>query len=58
MLISLTKEVLFMRESFATNLEGIYSDNESIFVTSDNGEGEKDCSQKSRTTIMIKMKMI
>ena len=34
MLISLTKEVLFMRNSFATNLEGIYSDNESIFVTS------------------------
>jgi hypothetical protein len=46
-----------MRDSFATNLEGIYSDNESIFVTSDNGEGEKDCSQKSRRTIMMKVKM-
>jgi uncharacterized protein YjiK len=57
MLISLTKEVYFMRDSFATNLEGIYSDNESIFVTSDNGEGEKDCSQKSRGTIMMKVKM-
>jgi hypothetical protein len=57
MLISLTKEIYFMRDSFATNLEGIYSDNESIFVTSDNGEGEKDCSQKSRKTIMVKVKM-
>lgn len=56
MLLSLTKEVYFMRNSFATNIEGIYSDNESIFVTSDNGEGKKDCSQKSMKTIMIRVK--
>lgn len=57
MLLSLTKEIYFMRNSFATNIEGIYSDNESIFITSDNGEGEKDCSQKSSKTTMIKVKM-
>lgn len=54
---SLSAEVSFMRASFATNLEGIYSDTESVFITSDNGEGEKDCSQKSRKTIMMKVKL-
>ncbi|WP_274474341.1 SdiA-regulated domain-containing protein [Mangrovimonas aestuarii] len=57
MLISLTSEIYFMRSSFATNVEGIYSDDKSIYVTSDNGEGEKDCDQKSTKTIMIKVKM-
>lgn len=56
MLLSLTKEIYFMRHSFATNIEGVYSDNESIYVTSDNGEGEKDCSQKSSKTTMIRVK--
>lgn len=55
MLLSLTKEIYRNRNSFATNIEGIYSDNESIFVTSDNGEGKKDCSQKSIKTILIKV---
>ena len=57
MLISLSKEVYAARDTYATNVEGIYSDCESIFVTSDNGEGKKDCSQKSSKTTMIKVKM-
>ena len=57
MLLSLSAEVSFMRASFATNLEGIYSDTESIFIISDNGAGKKDCNQQSRSTIMMKVKM-
>ena len=56
-LLSLTKEIYFMKDSFATNVEGIYSDDRSIFITSDNGEGDKDCSQKSSKTGMIRVKM-
>jgi len=42
-----------MKDSFATNVEGIYSDDRSIFITSDNGEGDKDCSQIAGKTGMI-----
>ncbi len=55
-LLSLTKEMYFMRNSFALNIEGIYSDDTSIYITSDNGEGSKDCNQKSSKTMMMKIK--
>jgi hypothetical protein len=41
MLLSLSKEVSCMRASFATNLEGVYSGTEPMFITNDHGEGEK-----------------
>jgi hypothetical protein len=56
-LLSLTKEIYFMKDSFATNVEGIYSDERSIFITSDNGEGDKDCSQTASKTVMIREEM-
>lgn len=55
-LVSLSKEIYNMRNSFATNIEGIYSDDESIFITSDNGIGIKDCSQISMKTMLIRVK--
>jgi len=55
MLVSISEGVSFMKESFATNVEGIYSDSKSIYITSDNGEGRKDCNDKSIKTALIKI---
>jgi hypothetical protein len=46
-----------MRASFATNLEDVYPGTEPMFITSDHREGEKDCGQKPRKTVIIKMKV-
>lgn len=56
-LLSLSKDVLFMKKTYATNIEGIYCDSSHIYITSDNGEGEKDCSQISSKTAMIRIEL-
>lgn len=55
-LLSLSKEIYEQRKSFASNIEGIYFDNKSIFITSDNGGGKtRDCNEITTKTVMIKI---
>jgi hypothetical protein len=45
-----------LRHSFAVNVEGIFYDGNSIFVVSDNGDGNsRDCDDKASKTVMIRI---
>ncbi len=54
-LVSVSEAVFLHRNSFATNVEGIYADMETIYITADNGKGIKDCSQISKKTPLIRI---
>lgn len=54
-LISISNEVNTKRSIYAGNLEGIYYDEGTLYITSDNGMGAIDCNSTSKKTAFIQI---
>lgn len=54
-LCSISNEVRAHKKTYATNVEGMYADQDHIYISSDNGQGVPNCDDISVKTAMIRL---